>query len=72
MTTNASAAIKPLIFKKEIYASAAVLGGIVFASVVTISGSLFFAQLSGIHSTTLFRIIAVRYQLELPKLAPDK
>ncbi|WP_340103350.1 trimeric intracellular cation channel family protein [Rhodohalobacter sp. 8-1] len=62
------AAIKPLIFRKEIYASAAVLGGVVFAATQFLSGSLVTAQLAGILSTPLFRIIAVRFHLELPKL----
>jgi len=65
------AAIKPLIFRKEIYASAAVLGGTVFAGTQYISESLMWAQISGILSTTLFRVIAVRFQLELPRLVKD-
>jgi uncharacterized membrane protein YeiH len=65
------AAIKPLIFRKEIYASAAVLGGLVFAGSLYLFGSLIAAQLAGIFSTTIFRIIAVRFHLELPKLYPN-
>jgi uncharacterized membrane protein YeiH len=62
------AAIKPLIFRKEIYASAAVLGGIAFIGTQYLLDSLIAAQIAGILSTTIFRIIAVRYHLELPKL----
>lgn len=65
------AAIKPLIFRKEIYASAAVLGGLIFAGTQYFLESLILAQVSGILSTTLFRIIAVRFHLELPKLVAD-
>ena len=62
------AAIKPLIFRKEIYASAAVLGGLVFVITNNLSGSVIAAQVAGILSTTAFRIISVQYHLELPKL----
>ena len=62
------AAIKPLIFRKEIYASAAVLGGLVFVITNNLAGSVIAAQIVGILSTTAFRIIAVQYHLELPKL----
>ncbi len=62
------AAIKPLIFRKEIYASAAVLGGLVFVITNNLTGSVIAAQIAGILSTTAFRIIAVQYHLELPKL----
>ena len=63
------AAIKPLIFRKEIYASAAVLGGLLFAAILTWTGSLFWAQITGIVSTVLFRVVAVKFELELPKLS---
>lgn len=62
------AAIKPLIFRKEIYASAAVLGGLVFVITNNLAGSVIAAQIAGILSTTAFRIFAVQYHLELPKL----
>ncbi|MFO7846497.1 MAG: trimeric intracellular cation channel family protein [Balneolaceae bacterium] len=62
------AAIKPLIFRKEIYASASVLGGALFVAVLSISGSLLWAQVTGIISTILVRIVAVKYHLELPRL----
>lgn len=65
------AAIKPLIFRKEIYASAAVLGGLLFAAILTWTGSLFWAQITGIVSTVLFRIVAVKFELELPKLSME-
>lgn len=63
------AAIKPLIFRKEIYASAAVLGGILFAGILHWTGSLLWAQIAGITTTVLFRVVAVRFELELPKLS---
>ena len=65
------AAIKPLIFRKEIYASAAMLGGLAFVVTNIVSGSLLAAQIAGILSTTLIRIIAVKFHLELPKLYHD-
>lgn len=65
------AAIKPLIFRKEIYASAAMFGGLVFAGTQYFWESLIWAQILGIFSTTVIRVIAVRYHLELPKLVSD-
>lgn len=65
------AAIKPLIFRKEIYASASVMGGLLFVGILELTGSLLWAQLTGIFSTLIFRIVAVRYGLELPKLNVD-
>ncbi|REL39279.1 trimeric intracellular cation channel family protein [Rhodohalobacter sp. SW132] len=62
------AGIKPLIFRKEIYASAAVIGGLLFAGTLHFTGSLFWAQITGIISTVLIRVISVRFELELPKL----
>lgn len=66
------AAIKPLIFRKEIYASASVLGGLLFVGILELTGSLLWAQLTGIFSTLIFRIIAVRFGLELPKLSAEE
>lgn len=66
------AAIKPLIFRKEIYASASVIGGSLFVVILELAGSLMWAQLTGIFSTLVIRFIAVRFGLELPKLNPGK
>lgn len=65
------ATIKPLIFRKEIYASAAIIGGVVFAGTQYFLDSLIWAQVLGTLSTTIFRTVAVRFHLELPKLVAD-
>jgi len=65
------AAIKPLIFRKELYASAAILGGLLFAVILQWTGSLFWAQITGILSTIIIRVVAVKYELELPKLSKN-
>lgn len=61
----------PLIFQKEIYASACLVGGITYLLLIK----------TGLHQTLIFaiaasviitiRLIAVRYQLELPKIKED-
>lgn len=66
------AAIKPLIFRKEIYASASVLGGLLFVGILELTGSLLWAQITGIFSTLIFRVVAVRFGLELPKLSVEE
>lgn len=57
---------KPLIFQKEIYALAAVTGGIVFTLILHFFNALFVAQLAGIIIIVLIRVIVVKYELGLP------
>jgi uncharacterized membrane protein YeiH len=59
---------KPLIFQKEIYALAAVTGGIIFTVIFLLFDALFIAQMAGIVIIVLIRIIVVKYELGLPKL----
>ena len=59
---------EPVIFHKEIYAMACVLGGVVYWLMVVIGAS---AELSAIVSflvTCLIRFLAVRYHISLPVL----
>lgn len=58
---------KPLIFQKEVYAMAALTGGLLFVLILHLFDSLFVAQLLGIVVIVLIRIIAVRYKLGLPR-----
>lgn len=62
------AASKPLIFRKEIYALASVLGGFLYVIILHFSGAMIWAQIVGILSTIILRVVVVRYGLELPKL----
>lgn len=58
---------KPLIFRKEIYAMAAVAGGIIFITVLYTTGAELLAQIAGLLSVSIIRIVAVRYHLGLPR-----
>jgi uncharacterized membrane protein YeiH len=60
---------KPLIFQKEIYAMAAVTGGIIFTLILHFSGSLLPAQVAGIVSIVLIRVFVVKVNLGLPRLS---
>ena len=57
---------KPLIFQKEIYALAAVTGGIIFTVILHLFDALFIAQMAGIVAILLIRVIVVKYELGLP------
>ncbi len=59
---------EPLIFRKEIYALACVLGGIVFAFLYRLgTDDTLCGILSGL-SVILIRLLAVKYHLSLPRL----
>lgn len=62
------AATKPLIFRKEIYASASVIGGLLYIIIVEFADSIIAAQIIAITAILLIRFIAVYYKLELPKI----
>lgn len=62
------AATKPLIFRKEIYASASVIGGLLYIMIAELGNSITIAQITAISSVMFIRFIAVRYHLELPKV----
>lgn len=61
----------PLIFKKEIYASACLLGGLMYfvASRFIENASVVFVI--GMITVILVRLVAVRFHLELPKIKED-
>lgn len=63
---------EPVIFHKEIYAMACVLGGLVYWLMVEIGSS---AEVSAIFSffvTCIIRFLAVRYHISLPVLNEEK
>ncbi|TVR15664.1 MAG: trimeric intracellular cation channel family protein [Balneolaceae bacterium] len=63
----------PLIFQKEIYAIAAVVGGIIFITIIELFDALFIAQITGILIIVLIRYIAVKKELGLPRFhLPEK
>ncbi|MEX0646282.1 MAG: trimeric intracellular cation channel family protein [Balneolaceae bacterium] len=63
---------KPLIFQEEVYAMAAVSGGVIFVSILHFTRTEVWAQTAGIISIILIRWIAVRYRLGLPRLGTEK
>ncbi|PKD43053.1 trimeric intracellular cation channel family protein [Rhodohalobacter barkolensis] len=65
------AGTKPLIFQEEIYAMAAVTGGIIFTLILNFFDALFVAQLTGIVVIVFIRVIAVRYKVGLPRMNVD-
>jgi uncharacterized membrane protein YeiH len=62
---------KPLIFQKEVYAMAAITGGIIFTLILHFSDALLPAQIAGIVSIVLIRVIVKKYQLGLPRLGEN-
>ncbi len=61
----------PLIFKKEIYALACLSGGTVYLIAVQFSLPTSISFIIGAIVIIIIRLIAVRYQLELPKIKDD-
>lgn len=60
---------KPLIFQEEVYAMAAVAGGIIFVTILHFTEALLTAQVLAITIIILVRFIAVRYHLGLPRFS---
>ena len=57
----------PLIFQKEIYASACIVGGLIYFLLARFDMAPYWITLISILSIFFIRIIAVRYRLALPK-----
>jgi len=58
----------PLIFRKDIYALACVLGGLVFFVCTKLNAPSELTQILSAVSVILMRVIAVKYHLSLPVL----
>ena len=58
----------PLVFRKEIYASVSILGGILYFLLLKIDIFSPFATIISILFIVIFRILVVRYKLALPRL----
>ncbi|MFY0604425.1 MAG: trimeric intracellular cation channel family protein [Flavobacteriaceae bacterium] len=61
----------PLIFKKEIYASACLLGGIVYLLTNYFDVSEWFQFGATVSTVIVIRLLAVKYHLRLPKIKDD-
>ena len=62
---------EPLIFRKEIYAMACVLGGLIYWFFAYVGMPVEVSVLSSFLVTCLIRFIAVRYHISLPRLKDE-
>lgn len=58
----------PIVFVKELYASASFVGVVVFYFILLIGGELYLATIIGIILTTGLRLVAMKYNWNLPKV----
>lgn len=61
----------PIVFVKELYASASFVGILVFYFTLTLDGELYLATILGIVITTGLRLVAMKYNWNLPKVKGD-
>ncbi len=61
---------KPLIFRKDIYAMACIIGGAVFFICQNIGMLVGFSSLIGIVTVIAVRVLAVRFHIQLPIFMP--
>ena len=57
----------PMVFVKEFYASASFIGIVAFYLILYFEGGLYFATISGIVMTTGLRLVAIKYNWNLPR-----
>ncbi len=58
----------PIVFVKELYASASFVGVIVFYLILLVEGELYIATITGIAITTGLRMVAMKYNWNLPRV----
>ena len=58
----------PIVFVKELYASASFVGVVVFYIILAIGADLYIASIVGIGITTGLRLVAMKYNWNLPKV----
>ncbi|WP_066627671.1 trimeric intracellular cation channel family protein [Labilibacter marinus] len=58
----------PLIFHKEIYATACIIGGSVYLVLQHFNVETHFSQIATISSIIIIRLLAIKYNLSLPKI----
>ena len=57
----------PIVFVKEFYASASFIGIVIFYLMLHFGGELYYATIMGIAVTTLLRLVAMKYNWNLPR-----
>lgn len=60
----------PLIFRKDIYATACLAGGFVYWVIREADGALYLSQLASAATIIAVRVLTLRYNLSLPVLTP--
>jgi len=63
---------EPLIFRKDIYALACVLGGVIYFICISLNVNLSFSQFIAALTVFLTRVIAVKYHISLPVLKGER
>ena len=58
----------PIVFVKELYASASFAGVVVFYLILLVGGELYIATIIGIAITTGLRMVAMKYNWNLPRV----
>jgi len=58
----------PIVFIKELYASASFVGVVIFYFILAIGADLYIASIAGIAITTGLRLVAMKYNWNLPKV----
>ncbi len=58
----------PIVFVKELYASASFVGVVVFYILLVVGAELYVASIAGIAITTGLRLVAMKYNWNLPKV----
>lgn len=62
----------PLIFRKDIYAMASVVGGLVYGLLELLGMSHIMVQITGVAVVIVTRVLCVRYHFSLPVLKPTE
>lgn len=62
----------PLIFRKEIYAMACIVGGLVYQGCTALGVNITVTVISSFIAVVVVRVLAVKYHISLPHLKDDK
>lgn len=63
--------VEPVIFRKEIYAMACVVGGLAYWGLSSLGVSLYVTVIVAFLSVCIIRFLAVKYHISLPKLRDE-
>ena len=58
----------PIVFVKELYASASFIGAVLFYFTLLITNELYAATIIGLVITTALRLVAMKYNWNLPRV----